>query len=425
MFSNELGTLSAFCCLLPIVFFIVKPLSTTSYKNKPRACRKVGSSPRASFGGWRTLVHHQIWRLGNWLRGREDPIAGFVEKLHVHPIKSCRAVELDEAVVLSTGLKYDRQFSFAEYHAPSTDSPSSGASALSGWQFVTQRKYGRLANIQVDIWKPDPKSLDYSDDETNVQSDGVLVVRYPDPQRISDGMSISKQFEVPYKPSLAQIKTNGYNMEKMTIWKDCPDSLLIAKTEQDGAPAWIKEIQAYIGCSKPFALFRVATGHDRQVFRNAPRKEQLGYQSIVGFADSYPLHILGLASAVDLDQKLTEIVPEFSASTALRFRANIYFSGPPAYAEDSWKRIQIGRERYHVACRTTRCELPNTDQSNGKKHLSEPSKTMKSYRDIDEGAGPKKACFGMQMVPASEIGKVKVGDEIKILEIGSHFYIKQ
>ncbi|KAL8946832.1 MAG: hypothetical protein Q9222_006825 [Ikaeria aurantiellina] len=417
--------LSSLCCLFPIIYYIIRFLNTTSHEDKPRACRKIGSNPRPTFGGWTTLVSHGFRRVGDRLRGEKSPIAGFVEKLHVHPIKSCRAVELDEAVVLSTGLKYDRQFSFAEYHAPSTDCPDSGASGPSGWHFVTQRKYGKLANIQVDVWVPDPASPGYSDDEPNVQSDGVLIVRYPDPQHTSKNRFISKQFELPYKPSMAQIETSGYSMEKMTIWKDCPDSLLIAKTDQAHPPAWIKEIQAYIGCSKPLALFRVATGHDRRVFRNAPRKEELGYQSIVGFADSYPLHILGVASAVDLDQRLTHMVPKFAASTALRFRANIYFSGPPAYAEDSWKRVHIGRDTYHVACRTTRCELPNTDQFNGTKHLSEPSKTMKSYRDIDEGAGPKKACFGMQMVPAAEMGRIRVGDQINVLETGSHFYIKQ
>ncbi|KAL8769781.1 MAG: hypothetical protein Q9209_004397 [Squamulea sp. 1 TL-2023] len=200
---------------------------------------------------------------------------------------------------------------------------------------------------------------------------------------------------------------------------------MIASTTNPNPPAWIKDIQTYIGCSKDFALFRVAAGHDRQVFRNAPRKEQLGYQSVIGFVDAYPLHILGLSSVADLDRKLASVVPELTESTALRFRANIYFDGCEAYAEDNWKRIRIGESIYHVACRTTRCELPNTDQWTGKKHLSQPSKLLRSYRNIDPGAGPAKACLGMQMVPAVEQGFVKVGDEIEVLETGAHYYLKQ
>lgn len=50
---------------------------------------------------------------------------------------------------------------------------------------------------------------------------------------------------------------------------------------------------------------------------------------------------------------------------------------------------------------------------------------MAKYRCIDEGAG-NKPCLGMQMVPMNgDSSTIKVGDEIEVLEIGSHFYIKQ
>ncbi|KAI4147950.1 MAG: hypothetical protein L6R39_002950 [Caloplaca ligustica] len=357
-------------------------------------------------------------------QGTEGPIVGLVESLYIYPIKSCRAVEVAEAVNLSTGLKYDRHYTFAEFREPS------GAASVStdcdpGWHFLTQRKYGKLANIIVEMWEPDPDSLEYAPGEPNVQSDGVLIIRYPDTSSSPSHPKVRKSVELPFNPTEGQIRNQGYELQKMTIWKDCPDSLLITSTSRVDAPPWIREIQAYIGCPKPLALFRVATGHDRQVFRNAPRKEQLGYQSIVNFADAYPLHILGLSSVADLDQRLKGVAPEFTGSSALRFRANIYFKGAPAYAEDSWKRIRVGQQVYYVVCRTTRCELPNTNQLTGKKHLREPSKTIRSYRDIDEGAGPGKACMGMQMVPAADKEIIRVGDEIEILETGEHRYIPQ
>ncbi|KAL9578501.1 MAG: hypothetical protein Q9212_005676 [Teloschistes hypoglaucus] len=381
----------------------------------PRACKQLGRSPDDRWNQWiiylstfpRRSVRHLLSRQG-----------GLVEGLYVHPIKSCKAVQVQQAQVLREGLKYDRQFSFAEFQDKSV---SSGAP---GWKFVTQRKYERLANIRIEIWVPDPDSPHYSSEEANVQSDGVLVVRYPDPRQTAGNLEGSKVFEIPYNPTVTQIKQRGYSMEKMKIWKDSPDALLIASTMQRDAPIWLTDVQAYIKSSFPLALFRIAARHERQVFRNAPGKEELGYQSVVGFADAYPLHMLGLASVADLDRRLSTVVPEFSTTSALRFRANIYFSGPTAYAEDRWKRIKIGPQVFHVACRTTRCELPNVDQYTGKRHRSEPSKTMKSYRNIDEGAGPGSACLGMQMVPAAELGVIKAGDPIDVLNTGTHYYLK-
>ncbi|KAL8869209.1 MAG: hypothetical protein Q9174_004440 [Haloplaca sp. 1 TL-2023] len=338
-----------------------------------------------------------------------------VEGLYVHPIKSCRAVELDEAEVVPTGLRYDRQYSFAEY-----------AGEAVGWKFVTQRTRPYLANIEVEIWVPDPDSPDYSTKEANVQSKGVLLVRYPASQGETT-VKESRVFQLPYDPTPYQIRRNGYTMERMKIWKDRPDAMLIASTLNNDSPAWLRDIKAYVAprSDMPFALFRLATGLEREVFRNAPAKGDLGYQSVVGFADAYPLHVLGLESVADLDNRLAEKATALPGSTALRFRANIYFSGLPPYAEDDWKLIQIGQYIFHVACRTVRCPLPHVDQSTGVNHKSEPTQTLKSYRCIDKGAGPGNVCLGMMIVPSPVMGVIKVGDAIEVLETGPHCYIPQ
>ncbi|KAL8699284.1 MAG: hypothetical protein Q9201_006091 [Fulgogasparrea decipioides] len=402
--------LSLLLILLPSLYILRRLQRRPPTGPRPRACKKLGRNPGASLAKWRV-------NLSNVLR----------KGLYVHPIKSCRAVELDEAEVLRSGLKFDRQFSFAEFKGTPEGVDAATPSESAGWHFIAQRnqKYAGLVNIKVEIWVPDHESPEFSLKEPNVQSAGVLVVRYPNPGRDANEKEAIKAVEIPYDPNEEQMAENGYTLEKMTIWKDCPDALLIASTTAANPPTWITDIQAYLGCSKPFALFRIANGYERLVFRNAPSQDELGYQSVVGFADAYPLHILGLASVADLDSRLTHVVPRFSGLIALRFRANIYFNGPDAYAEDSWKRIKIGQGIYHVACRTTRCDIPNIDQDTGVRHRTEPMKTMKSYRNVDEGAGPGMACLGMQMVPAAGHGIIKVGDEIQVLETGSHFYIRQ
>ena len=111
--------------------------------------------------------------------------------------------------------------------------------------------------------------------------------------------------------------------------------------------------------------------------------------------------------------------------SAARFRANLIITGPEAYHEETWRRIKIGFYEYDVSCRTTRCKLPNVDPVTGEKHPSEPDRTLRSYRAVDAGAGPNTGCLGMQMVPISKEGALRVGDEITVLEVGEHVYKKQ
>lgn len=47
---------------------------------------------------------------------------------------------------------------------------------------------------------------------------------------------------------------------------------------------------------------------------------------------------------------------------------------------------------------------------------------MLKYRVIDKGS--KSACLGMQVTPL-EKGEVVVGQEVKVLETGEHFFLKE
>lgn len=48
----------------------------------------------------------------------------------------------------------------------------------------------------------------------------------------------------------------------------------------------LRELEKFLGAKRELALFRVCDSKPREVYRNAPKKEQLGYQSVVGFADA-------------------------------------------------------------------------------------------------------------------------------------------
>ncbi|KAL9631412.1 MAG: hypothetical protein Q9204_004239 [Flavoplaca sp. TL-2023a] len=234
---------------------------------KPRACKRYGSSPQPSIKTRRWIRLPNAWKIWQFFQAKQWRVVGSVDSLYVHPIKSCRAVRVEEAEVLSTGLKYDRCFTFAEFH----DGDSLVGS--NGWSFLTQRKYGQLANICVEIWVPDSNSTDYSLNQPNVLSEGVLRVQYP---VLASGNTAFKTFDIPYNPTDDQIFEMGYTLENLTIWKDRPDALLIASTTGVNPPGWIKDIKAYIGGSKDLALFRVAAGHERQLLISPPLKSSGG-----------------------------------------------------------------------------------------------------------------------------------------------------
>lgn len=334
--------------------------------------------------------------------------------------------------MISTGMQYDRQFSFARLQGgfpASSNMTDPAAGDEWKWKFITQRERPQLAQLRTEVWVPDPSLSTYSPDQANVQSSGVVIIKFP----IEDGLwgwmsdvsvrlggrAFERSLQVPFNPTEKQIKEQGYPKEKMTIWKDSPPSLMIASTTPSRSSPVMKELSRFLNISGSLGLFRVAD--EREVYRCAPRKEELGYQSMVGFQDAYPLHILNLASVRDVGKRLIKGSPRLSA---LRFRCNILITGPEAYDEDNWKRIKIGESEYYVCCRTARCGLPNVDQITGVRDKTEPFQTLRSYRAIDPGAG-KNACLGMQMVPALEGSTIKVGDLIEVLETGEHYYLKQ
>lgn len=356
-----------------------------------------------------------------------------VKSLWVFPIKSCRGIELQNGQVIKTGMAYDRQFALAQLLT--TSDKSNPSKKEQQWKFITQRERPQMARVRTEIWIPDPSLSEHSPDESFTESQGFLILLFPIEKgfwgllsrlRVKlGGTKVEIQFRLPWKPSPAQIEKFGYKVEKMAIWKDSPDSLQMGSTLVPGENATMEKLCEFLDLTNPLAIFRVPADPVRNLYRCAPKKEELGYQAQVGFQDSYPLHIMNLASVHNLSSRLALGKPKAEPRlNVLRFRPNIIMTGPEAYDEDDWKLIKIGSHLYHVCSRTSRCRLPNVDPITGVKDALEPDKAMRSFRTIDLGA-PNKACLGMQMVPASEEGEISVGDCIEVLQRGEHFFLKQ
>ncbi|OCL05813.1 MOSC-domain-containing protein [Glonium stellatum] len=423
--------------LIPIIVLVTWKLQQRRYEDiSPAGCRKLGLrtrsnlsdqySPKYSTGSESTITKDgsSLWK---------------VKALFIYPIKSCCGVELSRGDILRTGMKYDRQFSFAQEvtSLPSSQEQADGShSVKSEWNFITQRTFPRLAKVETKIWVPDPTSPTYSPEAEFVKSEGCVVIRFPfSPDvefsweglrafiailaaKISGKAEPIVQFCIPFNPTLERMRQKGYTSEKMKIWKDMPEALNMGVEIPDDVKAKLKYS---LGVSNPLTLFRIDTTKFREVFKCAPKKEEVGFQPIIGMADSYPLHIMNLASVRDVASRLPKgYYKEFDA---LRFRANIYITGPPAFSEDSWAKIRIGKCTYHISCRTTRCTLPNVDPATGIRDRNEPQTTLRKYRVIDDGS--TSPCLGMQVTPlVEEQGEITVGDGVELLARGEHFFLK-
>ncbi|KAI9930211.1 hypothetical protein ASPWEDRAFT_290190 [Aspergillus wentii DTO 134E9] len=424
-------------CFLPVLVILLQ--YSQSHPNRPKGCRILGLPSH------KTNLHDEYDpKYTNGVPNDHIDEQGLpswrIKALFTYPIKSCAGVELDVADVVPTGLAYDRQFCFAEYITP--NNPNSDIKPHWNARTLRDGHFSKMILIRSDIWVPDPTAADYNSDLDEVKSQGVMVISYP---RVSgDGLKgyfmklgmrlrlISREysFQVPLYPPPDQM--SAYPSLPVKIWKDFPVSHDYGKH----IPQSLRDYLASPSDPKQLTLFRVNPAHHRQIFRCAPRKEEMGFQTVTGFADAYPLHLLNLASVRDVAARCAQDIPYM---TIRRFRANIIMQGPEAFAEDHWKRVLVrpsssGGENdssgictdgveIHTVCRTVRCRLPNVDPDTGIRHRSEPDRTMKAYRKIDQG-DLTNACLGMQLVPAVQEFTIRVNDPISVLETGEHFYIK-
>jgi uncharacterized protein YcbX len=410
-----------FVTVFPIFAALFLALSQRETPQPPPAgCRKLGLNGRSNLED----QYSKKYAKG----GSRTPANPWtVKAVFVYPVKSCAPVELEKSDVVRTGLKYDRQFTLGQLV---TGVPSLDGKVTSEWHFLSQRKFPRLAKLEIEIWLPDPSSSGYTEDGEWVQSEGCVVVRFPfSPDtdftlqglknygklfaaRLAGKTEPMLEFRVPFNPPQSRITRKNYEPATLHIWKDAASALDMS-SEID--PEILAKFKYTLGTSNPVSLFRIDTNKYRTVDDNAPNN------TVIGFPDSHPVHIMNLASVHDVAAKLPRQPKPFNMITpllnALRFRANIYVTGPPAFHEDDWTKVKIGETTYHISCRTTRCKLPNTDPETGVTDRNEPSTTLRKYRVIDEGSN--NACLGMQVTPLED-GGLEVGNYVEVLETGSH-----
>ncbi|KAA8646577.1 uncharacterized protein ATNIH1004_008010 [Aspergillus tanneri] len=397
-------------CFLPVIVFLLHQLHCRT-PTVPKGCRRLGL-PLHQSNLKDEYKHKYSQKTPNIYTDENGHYPYRIKALFTYPIKSCSAIELDTADVVPAGFMYDRQFCFAEYITPKS-SKTLGGKSQPQWTLRTLRdgEFSRMVLIRPEIWIPDPTSREYRSDLDEVKSEGVMIIFYP--RIITDSvfasyfaklgirlglLSRELSFRVPLTPSSDSI--SSYPLTPVKIFSACPMAYDYGQHIPQALRGFLCASNSARG---PITLFRECPSYRREVFRCAPRKEKLGFQPVTRFADVYPINLMNLASVHDVASRC---VASISRLSIRRFRANIIIQGPSAFVEDSWKRIRIqpqhgndcdGIEIYTVS-RTMRCKLPNVDPDTGIRHPTEPDRTLRSYRRIDQG-DPTNACLGMQLVP--------------------------
>jgi uncharacterized protein YcbX len=196
-------------------------------------------------------------------------------------------------------------------------------------RFLTQRQLPRLATIKAAVNAVE------------------LVLRHSD-----------TQITVPVQPPAAAQKI------QVTIWNDQVEAVFLPDVGQ-----WLSPILNY-RCDLVFMP---------DTTRRRVNPEFARADEIVGFADAYPILLIGEASLADLNARLGEAVPMD------RFRPNVVVSSREPFVEDTWGELEIGSARLSGTKASARCSVPTVDQRTGERTGPEPIRTLSSYRRFGDG----------------------------------------
>ena len=315
-----LATIFAF--LLPVGFFFLLAISQREEPALPPAgCRKLNKC------GTSNLADQFSKKYNNG--GEQSPSNPWqVKALMVYPLKSCAGVEIDKIHVGRQGLKYDRQYTFAQQV---TSLPTLEGKVTSEWTFITLREFPRLAKVEVEMWEPDPESPDYRKDGEWVTSEGCIVVRFPfTPDtdfsveglkncgkilaaKLAGNSEPMVEFHLPFNPTKERMKSKGYRKEKMKIFFDLPLALNAGCEVPEETMAKLKYT---LGVSNPLTIFRIDPNSPREVLRNAPKKADVGFQPSVGMHDL----VSRLLSIVHSCATLQVIRSDYQSSIQYKFK---------------------------------------------------------------------------------------------------------
>jgi uncharacterized protein len=248
-----------------------------------------------------------------------------ISRLFVYPIKSCAGVELEETLVIETGLEFDRAWMVVD----------------EAGDFLSQRELPRMALIQ-----PQLKQFE-------------MVLRAP-------GMlALHIALDAVEKPC------------KVHVWSDeCA-----AFDMGDIASQWFTDFLMQERPTDMPAIKLRLVRFDPEHQRASNMKWTKGQQALNQFSDGYPILVLSEASLDDLNARLQ--TAGHTPVSMERFRPNIVLSGLQPHDEDRTDSLAIlgGEADFTLSLikPCPRCPIPDVNPQTA---ISSPevSQVMSSYR---------------------------------------------
>ena len=264
-------------------------------------------------------------------------IQATIARLFVYPIKSCAGVEVNETLLIETGLEFDRAWMVVD----------------SAGDFVTQRELPRMALIRPQL----------KHSEMILRAPGMLALHIA--------------FDRVEEPA------------RVRVWKD----EVAAYDMGDIAAQWFSDFLSEPGKLRKLRLVRF----DPEQQRLSSLKWTDGIEAPNQFADGFPLLVASEGSLSELNARL--VAAGHGAVGIERFRPNVVLAGIEAHDEDRVDTLHIATAEGEVLMRPVkpcaRCPIPDIDPMTA---VSSPEvgDMLRSYRSDPRVDGA--ITFGMNAI---------------------------
>ncbi|XP_019642442.1 PREDICTED: mitochondrial amidoxime-reducing component 1-like [Branchiostoma belcheri] len=280
---------------------------------------------------------------------------GTVSSIFIYPVKSCRGLLVEEALVTPIGLKHQ---ALLDRHWLVVNDKD---------HFITARQEPSLVLVK-----------------SSLAEDGSLCLDAPEMDTLKLPSSLQEG-------RLVHTKVFAVAGEGV----DCGDQ----------AAEWFS---SYLNKPGTRLLYSAAQCKKRDLKEWKMFAEFAETGDKVAFPDYAAFMMLSEASLENLNTKLDQPI------SIRNFRPNIVVSGCSPHAEDSWKSIKIGEAEFRRMKQCDRCVFTTIDPETGVKGGKEPLDTLRGYR-LAEGPMRKKVgtspMFGSHLAADKE-GTIHVGDAV-------------
>ncbi|SCK38629.1 hypothetical protein VAR608DRAFT_3595 [Variovorax sp. HW608] len=282
----------------------------------------------------------------------EFDLEATIARLFVYPVKSCAGVEVPEALLIETGLEFDRAWMVVD----------------EAGEFVSQRELPRMALI-----RPQLKHA-----EMVLRAPGMLALHIA-----------FDRVEAPTRVRVWQDEVAAYDMG-------------------DLAAQWFSDFLSEPGKPRKLRMVRF----DPEVRRLSSLKWTAGVEAPNQFADGFPVLVASEGSIAELNARLAAAGHE--AVGIERFRPNVVLAGIEAHDEDRVDTLHIATEEGEASLKPVkpcaRCPIPDIDPATGTSS-PEVGDLLRTYRADPRVDGA--ITFGMNAIVLTGVDHaLRVGQRV-------------